>query len=30
VVENVPRDVLLPKEERHRRRVVFHTKEQDR
>lgn len=30
VVENVPRDVLLPKEERPRRRVVFHTKERDR
>lgn len=28
VVENVPRDVLLPKEEKHRRRVVFPTKEQ--
>lgn len=30
VVENVPRDVLLPKEEKPRRRVVFPTKEQDR
>jgi predicted transcriptional regulator of viral defense system len=30
VVENVPRDVLLPKEERPRRRVVFHTEERDR
>jgi predicted transcriptional regulator of viral defense system len=30
VVENVPRDVLLPKEEKTRRRVVFHTKERDR
>jgi predicted transcriptional regulator of viral defense system len=27
VVENVPRDVLLPREEKPRRRVVFHTKE---
>jgi predicted transcriptional regulator of viral defense system len=30
VVENVPREVLLPKEEKHRRRVVFHTKERHR
>ena len=30
VVENVPRDVLLPKGEKHRQRVVFLTKEQDR
>lgn len=30
VVENVPRNVLLPKEEKARRRVVFHTKERDR
>ncbi len=30
VVENVPRDVLIPKEERPRRRVVFAKKEQDR
>ena len=27
VVENVPRDVLIAKEEKPRRRVVFHTKE---
>lgn len=30
VVENVPRDVLVPKEEKPRRRVVFKTKERDR
>jgi predicted transcriptional regulator of viral defense system len=30
VVENVPRDVLMPKEEKPRRRVVFQTKERDR
>ena len=29
VVENVPRDVLLPEEEKRRRRVVFHTRERD-
>jgi predicted transcriptional regulator of viral defense system len=29
VVENVPRDVLLPKEEKPRRRVMFPTKERD-
>lgn len=30
VVENVPREVLLPTEEKRRRRVVFHTDEPDR
>lgn len=30
VVENVPRDVLIPKEAKLRRRVVFPTKERDR
>ena len=30
VVENVPRDVLLPKEDKPRRRVFLHTKERDR
>lgn len=30
VVENVPRDVLIPKEEKPRRRVVFPTKERNR